>query len=123
MDGIGRLSGRRVLVLEDEFLIRLDICAELESEGAETVEAGTVAEGLAQAARPVDAAVLDITLPDGESWPVAEALRERAVPVVIHSAHAAEAAKRLPGTPVLSKPAPDGALTRLLADAAVSDEA
>ena len=123
MNQSSTLAGRRILVVEDEFLIRLDIVSQLEAEGAEVVEAGTLAEGrrrieMAEGAG-FDGAVIDINLPDGESWPLAEALAARGVTLVIHSAHvgAAEAAGRLPGVHVLSKPSPEGALPRILAAA------
>lgn len=117
------LSGRTVLLVEDEFLILLDLQMVLEEQGAEVVTAASVAEGIkaTEARKALDAAVLDVRLPDGEVFPVAEKLVERHVPIVFHSGHARidDLAERFPTATALTKPAPE----RMLVDALVQQVA
>ena len=111
-----RLKGRTLLVVEDEFLILLDLQYLLENEGASVVTATTVAEGLEAAAGDYAAAVLDVRLPDGEVFPVAERLAARNVPLVFHSGHARieEIEEQFPDAVMLSKPAPERTLIETL---------
>lgn len=79
------LSGRRVLVVEDEYFIANDIARALESLGAEIV--GPVpsrdkALRLVADGERLDLAVLDINLRGDTVFPVADALRDRRVPFV-----------------------------------------
>jgi CheY-like chemotaxis protein len=82
---MNELSGRRVLVLEDEYFIADDIARTLEQAGAEVVGPFTRhADALNALKReqPVDFAVLDINLQGEISFVVADALKERHVPFV-----------------------------------------
>ena len=108
-----QLSDRRVLVVEDEFLIALELRMILEDEGAEVFEAASVADGhaviehcAADGGLP-DVAVLDVRLGNEEVFPVADDLNARGVPFVFHSGHAKadELAERYPAAGVFSKPA------------------
>ena len=79
------LSGRQLLIVEDEYLIASDLESALKREGASIVGmANSVARGLELLAehRP-DAAVLDLNLGGDVSAPLAAALAERDVPFVI----------------------------------------
>ena len=79
------LRGRRVLVVEDEYLIAEDLCEELRSCGAEVMgpaDCVVAALALLQAEPPPDMALLDIGLPDEKVYPVADALRARGIPFV-----------------------------------------
>ena len=81
-------DGRRVLVVDDEFLVGLTTTDFLESIGCEVVgPAVRVADALDYArSEPLDAALLDINLADEMVWPVAEILRLKKVPFVFLSA-------------------------------------
>ena len=82
-------AGRRVLVVEDDFLVSLTTVDFLESIGCEVVGPAAriaVAVRLAQS-ESVDAAVLDINIAGDMVWPVAEVLRRRGVPFIFLSAH------------------------------------
>jgi len=80
----------RVLVAEDETLIRLDLCAMLESAGHEVcaqAKDGTEAVALASALQP-DLAVLDVKMPRLDGIEAARRIiEERPIPVVIVSAY------------------------------------
>ena len=82
-------AGRRVLVVEDEFLISLTTVEFLESLGCEVVGPAArlaAAFELAQS-EALDAAVLDINIAGDMVWPVAEVLRRRGIPFIFLSAH------------------------------------
>lgn len=59
------MAGRRLLIVEDEFLIRMTLAEALTDDGYEVIEAGDAEEALAALAREPDLAVLltDIQLP------------------------------------------------------------
>jgi CheY-like chemotaxis protein len=83
-------AGRRVLVVEDEYLVSLATIDLLESVGC--VILGPEAR-LAKAVRSaqseaLDAAVLDIDVAGELVWPVADALLRRGVPFLFLSAYA-----------------------------------
>lgn len=83
-----RLRGRRILVVEDDYMQAGDLNRHLESLGAEVLgPAATVAEALAffgEAPMP-DAAILDIQLEDETVFPVADALYARGIPFCLLS--------------------------------------
>jgi DNA-binding NtrC family response regulator len=65
----------RVLVVDDERLVRWSVTQRLRADGTEVVEAGSVAEALQQPG-PFDAAILDFRLPDGDGLDIMKALHE-----------------------------------------------
>ncbi|WP_298430663.1 response regulator [uncultured Jannaschia sp.] len=111
------LHGRTILLVEDEFLIQMDIQMQLEDAGATVVAASTVSEARACADQIVDAAVLDVRLSDGDIFPAADRLAERGIPIVFHSGHADPRVMghAYPGSITLSKPSAEGALPMALA--------
>jgi DNA-binding response OmpR family regulator len=78
------LAGRRVLVVEDEYLLADDMAQALRKLGAEVVgPVPTTDKALALLdSEPIDGAVLDINLRGQMAFPVADVLRERGVPFV-----------------------------------------
>ncbi|MDQ0995220.1 CheY-like chemotaxis protein [Phyllobacterium ifriqiyense] len=79
------LEGKRLLVVEDEYLIAIDLAYFLEGLGAEIVgPAGSVEDALELVASHdgLDGAVLDINLRGRRVFPVADALASRNVPFV-----------------------------------------
>lgn len=85
------LAGRTILIVEDEYLIAIDLALRLGDLGAEIVgPAGTVAEALAlveRVADTLDGAVLDVNLRDERVYPVADALAARGVRFVFASGY------------------------------------
>jgi CheY-like chemotaxis protein len=76
----------RVLVVEDEYLIALDLASALLELGAEVIgPVPSVEQALSvirEHADELDAAVLDINLGSETAYPIAEVLREQRVPFV-----------------------------------------
>jgi DNA-binding response OmpR family regulator len=81
-------AGRRVLVVEDEFLAALATADFLKSVGCDVVGPAARLGAALHLARsePLDLAVLDMNLAGEMVWPVAEALRSRNVPFLFLTA-------------------------------------
>jgi len=116
---------RRVLLVEDESVLRTFIRRNLERRGIEVTEAGTVDEALAlsRGDRP-DLLVLDINLPDRSGWDFLRELRASgSVPptVVISAGRVARERLREFGIAAfLLKPFPIDALVQLVTADAIS---
>jgi len=79
----------RVLLVEDEPVLRRVVARNLRGRGIGVVEAETAAEAVEVArADPPDLMLLDINLPDRTGWDVLRALRSQAmdVPTIVVSA-------------------------------------
>ncbi len=115
---MSRLSGRRILVVEDEALVAMLVEDALLEAGAQVIgPVATVAQALALLERETpDAAVLDLNLAGENSTPVADALVKRGLPFVVATGYGAEG---LPPNharvPVLAKPYDPVDLTATLA--------
>ena len=83
------LEGRRILLVEDDYMIAQDVAGGLEREGAEVVgPAPSVAASLRLIERGgLDAAVLDVNLGQENSFPIARALQDRCVPFLFSTGH------------------------------------
>ena len=110
-----RSGAKRVLIVEDEFLIALslsDLVTKLGHEPLGPVRSVTEALGVLADQAP-DSALLDCRLADGLSAAVAEALRARKVPFAWLTGYE-ETDLPAPGEPVLRKPVTAEDLTRAL---------
>ena len=85
MDDGGDLTGRRVLVVEDEFLLAMELETLLSRRGCTVLgPVPTVRQALAMLDREQpEAALLDVNLKGERATPIAVALRERGVPFVL----------------------------------------
>ncbi len=83
------MTSLRVLVLDDERLVRWSLAEQLRSDGLEPLQASSVAEAIELAAKGVDAAILDFKLPDGDGLSVLRKLRhaDPDLPVIMLTAH------------------------------------
>lgn len=84
------LTGRRVLVVEDESLVAMLLETILEDMGCSPVgPVATVDEGLAMVAAEtsLDAALLDVNVAGREVFPIAEALKARGVPFIFSTGY------------------------------------
>lgn len=109
----------RVLVVEDEALILLDVEQTLLDAGVETVLAATTVADALQLIdhAPPDAAILDLHLGrDGWSYDVARRLQEKGVPFVFSSG-TVEVADGFHGVPLVLKPFASDQLIETLANA------
>lgn len=114
------LSGLRVLVAEDQFLIALSIERALAQAGCEIVGPVGRAGDAADIARTeaLDGAILDLDLAGETAAPVAQQLLNEGVPVVFATAaRAEELPPRLRGLPRVEKPFELGSLVALAAAA------
>ena len=112
------LSGKRVLVVEDEGLVALDLVSELQRAGRAPVGPAARPETamIMAAAQKLDAAVLDVLLGDAYVWQVAEALRAQGVPFLFQTAFSRvlDFPPDLASVPRLDKPVRPGVLKRVL---------
>ena len=84
----GSLTGRLILVAEDEPLIALDITLAFEEEGASVIGAHTLDEALRGVENPaLSAAILDHALSDGDTTRVCQRMKERNIPFVTFSGY------------------------------------
>jgi CheY-like chemotaxis protein len=116
----GDLAGRRVLLVEDEMLIRMLIEDCLADLGCELVDqASSLDEALEKAgALAFDVAILDLNLDGQPTFPVAEALLERGIPFVFATGYGASAVPPpLQKVPILHKPFDQRDLERALRSA------
>jgi two-component system response regulator AtoC len=67
---------RRILVVDDEALIRWSLAERLRTDGHEVTEAGTAAEAIDKAEHGVDLVLLDYKLPDEDGLVVLRKLRD-----------------------------------------------
>ena len=110
------LNGRTALVVEEEFLIALDIQRMLESLGiGRTLFALTAAEAENLRAHwpEIAVAIVDIRSDDTDASKLVEGLRHAGIPTLLTTADAAAIPSAGPfaGLPVLPKPTPEDALT------------
>jgi CheY-like chemotaxis protein len=112
------MAGKRVLVVEDEFLIALDIAGALEQGGLEVIgPLACVRDALSALEREhVDGALLDANLGGEPVGKVADALFARRVPFAFVSGYGRE---KLPpqhrGVPLIGKPFTGEALLGVVA--------
>lgn len=101
------LSGKRIVVVEDNFLVAADLCNQLRDLGATVLGPAPTtfyAEQLISSKR-IDAAILDVRLHGATVYEIADRLRSRGVPILFATAVSRE---DLPGrfrdAPYLGKP-------------------
>ena len=97
------LDGLRVLVVEDEFLVAMEIELLLEDFGCAVVGPVASVDEALEAIREqkLDGAIVDLNLHGEYAYPVAEALRAREVPFVFVSGYTG-----LPDPPATLRKAP-----------------
>jgi CheY-like chemotaxis protein len=112
MDG---LRGKRVLIVDDEPMIRFVVAEEIESAGAETVEAedGLAALELIEQGLVPDVLVTDVRMPRMDGWTLAERARalHPGLPVLYVTGYSDVTARPVAGGQVVSKPFRPGALS------------
>jgi DNA-binding response OmpR family regulator len=114
------LESIRILIVEDDPIIGLDLSETLAAAGAVVLgPAHDVRTALALLdSSPVDAAVLDHVIVGGNSRPIADLLVQRGVAFLFHTSHRGDLPSRYPSVSIIDKPSrPDelvGSLRALL---------
>lgn len=118
MTETGNLSGKRILIVEDNALLAFEIESIVEQWGAIPVgPALDLATGFALSeSSAIDGALLDINLGDEQVWPLAQSLNARGIPIVFVSANCRDVdfPEHLRLCAKLDKPAPSMAIVDTL---------
>ena len=113
------MIGRRILLVEDEFLIAMYTAEILENAGLIVVGPADRLGRAMELARTesFEAAVLDINLAGELVWPVTEVLARRGIPFVLLSGYGAglDVPPSCRDVPRLAKPLSESDLCRMLA--------
>jgi CheY-like chemotaxis protein len=99
---------RRILVVEDEYLLADELTIQLADRGATVLGPASsvrAALSLIEAEGELDGAILDVNLGGEPAYPVADTLRERGVPVLFTTGYdAAALPERFQDVPRCEKP-------------------
>ena len=112
---------KRILVVEDDFIVAMDLAAQLRQSGYEVLgPCRSVAEALDVFDREeIDAAVLDINLGPETSEAVAVALKDASIPFIVASGYSPNQYPSIfMDIPALAKPIQTDRLVSLLAKCA-----
>jgi DNA-binding NarL/FixJ family response regulator len=106
------LAGKRVLIAEDEPLVAMDHASLLTEAGAEIVATCATARAAVDCVRknPIDVAVVDFVLADGNSEALQAALKRKHIPFVVVSAYPRPLVRTEPDQEILQKPVRPGLL-------------
>lgn len=112
------IAGRHILVVEDDYLIAIDLVGVLERAGAEVIgPASNVREALDALDMPIEAATLDVMLGEEASFPIADELARRGIPFVFTTGSPGPIPAAHKGRAICRKPFSDQALLKALSDA------
>ena len=113
------IAGRKVLIVEDEALIALDLKYAVEDAGGSVIGPCLRVERALSAleSAQIDAAILDIDIAGTPVFPVADWLASARVPMVFHTARhdAAALSSRFSGAAVATKPSSSDRIVEMLA--------
>ena len=111
----------RVLVVEDEFIIALDLSETVKDLGYELDGPYADRTNALEALEDdfPDCAILDVFTADGEVYPLADRISEAGVPIIFHSGHVPpeELRGRYPEAQACAKPCPPDRLIDALQEA------
>ena len=113
----GKLRGKIILIVEDEYMLAVHVADVLRAQGATIVgPVGSVREAMALVeGSELDAAVLDVNLRNERVYPVADALLVRGVPIVFATGYEELLIQRpYVGIPRCSKPYDQASLVEML---------
>lgn len=113
----------RVLVVEDEFIIGMDLAETVRDLGyrVDGPHFGKKTAFAAIGEEMPDFAILDVFIEDGEVYPLADALTDAGVPIIFHSGHVPpkEVKQRYPMAQAAEKPCPPNQLISMIQGAIV----
>lgn len=116
--GNGKIAGRRILIVEDESLVAMELQECLDELGLEVVSSISTLAGAKVAAekKEFDVAILDINIAGESVYPVAEILRNRRKPFIFVTGYRKEAIDpRFSEVLVLQKPVDRAVLAQVFA--------
>ena len=108
--------GRRIMIVEDEMLVAMELEALLAEQGCAVIGPAPTADralALLAEGRP-DAAILDVNLNGQTATPVAAALRAQNVPFLLATGYSQSLQAELKDTPRVDKPVNHERLVRVL---------
>lgn len=99
-------ANRRILVVEDEFLVATVLCDMLEDASAVVVGPAVTVDKAMQLIQehPIEAAILDINLNGQWSDPIAEELKAQGIPFVFTTGYGANERTARFGVRIVAKP-------------------
>jgi CheY-like chemotaxis protein len=104
----GQIGSKRVLLVDDDSLVRCTVAALLEDLGFQVTEAGAPKEALevVETAHEFDVLVTDVVMPGMDGWTFAEHIRARhpSMPVVYVSGYSTERTRPVEGSQIVWKP-------------------
>lgn len=107
-----------VLVVEDEFIVALDLSETVRDMGYAVDGPYADTEHALQAVERAmpDFAILDVNTADGEVYPLADRLSKAKIPIIFHSGHVSpeEISARYPAAKACAKPCPPGHLVMII---------
>jgi DNA-binding NtrC family response regulator len=111
----------RILILEDDPFIALDLQAIVEGEGHVTSVCGSVAEARRWLDDDIDFALLDVDVRDGKSFEVASSFQDRRIPFAfVTGSRRSEIPAHLAGAGFVAKPFGEAAILKCLPGAPAS---
>src|SRR5215467_5977708 len=117
MTATSLISQKRVLVVEDEYLVAMDMSAYLEAAGAHVVGPASNVNAALEAVEhsELDGAILDVNLRGEMAYPVADALAARGIPFVFTTGYDLPTCPvRFAGVKRCEKPTTPEAISRAL---------
>jgi DNA-binding response OmpR family regulator len=116
----------KILLVEDEPVLRRVIVRNLDARGANVIEAETTQQAIELLSESPDLILLDINLPDRSGWDVLRHLRAegKSIPTIIVSAVRVSPDRLAEFKPLayLPKPFPIDALMRVVEEASLEEE-
>ncbi|MBX9989958.1 hybrid sensor histidine kinase/response regulator [Phreatobacter oligotrophus] len=120
-DAPAAANALKVLAVDDDYLVLMNVTTMLEDLGHEVIEAGSAADALAALAdgKPIDLVITDHAMPKMTGAEMIAALREDhpAMPIILASGYADIPGGPPPGVVRLSKPFSQGALAAAISEA------
>jgi len=112
----GLLKGKRLLIVEDEFIIAQEIANFVRDRGGEVAAmTGHLDQALKAADDGLHGALVDVQLGEVESYPVVEKLRGAGVPVILMTGYTTTNLREdMQDCPAVTKPFPQKKLEALV---------
>lgn len=120
----GALTGKKVLIVEDEYFIAADLKKELSGRGAVVIgPVGNLMSALSLIQHEqLDAAILDVNLEGSGSYPLMEELGRKSIHCVLLTGDGdGKFSETWPGAARIAKPCSTGAVVELLEQTARPD--